>query len=115
MNAKTDIYKVLFVNQGKVFEIYARSVYQGNLYGFVEVEELLFGNKTTLLVDPAEERLQNEFAGVKRTFLPMHSIIRIDLVEKEGASKIRGSAGEDNIAHFPGTAYAPPSGEKPKK
>lgn len=99
---KDKIYKVLFLNQGKVYELYARNVYQGELYGFVEVEELLFGEKTTLLVDPAEERLRNEFTDVKRTFLPLHSVIRIDEVEKQGSSKIRGSGeAHDNIAHFP--------------
>ena len=84
---KNQIYKVIFINQGKVFELYARNVYQGNLYGFIEVEELLFGEKSTLVVDPTEDRLKTEFADVKRTFLPMHSIIRIDEVNKEGISK----------------------------
>lgn len=110
---KSQIYKVIFVNQGKVFELYARNVYQGNLYGFVEVEELLFGEKSTLLVDPSEDRLKAEFAGVKRTFLPMHAIIRIDEVDKQGVSKIHAASGGDNIATFPSSAspgpvYSPP-------
>jgi hypothetical protein len=106
---KKNIYKVLFINQGKVFELYARSVGQGNLYGFVEVEELVFGEKTSLVVDPSEERLRNEFAGVKRTFLPMHAVIRIDEVEKEGTSKIRPAGeGGDNVAPFPQAVYGPP-------
>jgi hypothetical protein len=105
------IYKILFINQGKVFELYARNVYQGNLYGFVEAEELIFGEKTSLVVDPSEERLRNEFTGVKRTFLPMHSVIRIDEVEKEGSSKIRGSGESgDNVAHLP--IYSPPKGHR---
>ena len=105
---KQQIYKIIFINQGKVFELYARHVYQGNMYGFVEVEELLFGEKTTLLVNPSEDRLKSEFAGVKRTFLPMHAIIRIDEVEKEGVSKIRASGeSTDNIALFPQAAYGP--------
>ena len=105
---KKQIYKVIFINQGKVFELYAHNVYQGNMYGFVEVEELVFGEKSTLVVDPSEDRLKTEFAGVKRTFLPMHAIIRIDEVEKEGISKIRASGeSADNIAMFPHTAYGP--------
>ncbi len=106
---KKKIYKVLFINQGKVFELYARNVGQGDLYGFVEIEELVFGEKTSLVVDPSEERLRSEFAGVSRTFLPMHSVIRIDEVEQEGTSKIRssGEAG-DNIAPFPQVVYGPP-------
>ena len=82
------LYKVIFVNQGKVYEIYARSVTQGTLFGFIEVERLVFGERTTVVVDPAEERIKTEFAGVRRTYLPMHSILRIDEVEKQGVSKV---------------------------
>ncbi|MDX1606476.1 MAG: DUF1820 family protein [Candidatus Competibacterales bacterium] len=106
-----NLYKVLFVNQGKVFELYARKVYQGNLHGFVEVEELVFGTQASLVVDPSEERLRKEFADVRRTFLPLHAVIRIDEVEKEGVSKIRpGEEGGATIAPFPGAAHTPPRG-----
>ena len=37
------LYKVIFMNQGQVYEIYAQSVGQGSLFGFIEVEELVFG------------------------------------------------------------------------
>ena len=104
------IYKVIFLNQGKVYEIYARNVYQGNLYGFIEIEELIFQEKSSMLVNPAEERLQTEFAGVQRSYIPIHSVLRIDEVEKEGASKIRGTSEPgDNVAAFP-PVY--PSGNK---
>lgn len=99
------IYKVIFLNQGKVFELYARNVYQGNLYGFVEIEELLFGEKSTVLVDPTEDRLKSEFAGVKRTFLPLHTVIRIDEVDQQGVSKVRANEAGDNVAMFPSHYY----------
>lgn len=103
------IYKVTFMSQGKVYELYARNVYQGNMYGFVEVEDLLFGEKTSLLVDPAEERLQSEFAGVQRSYIPIHTVIRIDEVEKEGVSKVRGATETPgNVAAFP--TYPPGKG-----
>ncbi len=100
------IFKVIFMNQGKVFEIYARSVSHGTLFGFVEVEKLVFGSRSTVVVDPSEERIQSEFAGVTRTFLPMHSIVRIDEVEKQGTSKITTAEGS-NVAQFPMPIYAP--------
>ena len=59
------------------------------MFGFVEVEGLLFGGKGSLVVDPSEERLQTEFAGVERTYIPMHSVIRIDEVEKKGTQDSR--------------------------
>ncbi|MFZ1325784.1 MAG: DUF1820 family protein [Candidatus Contendobacter sp.] len=102
------IYRVLFVNQGKLYELYAREIYQGELYGFIEVEELIFGERSSVLVNPAEEKLQNEFAGVKRTFVPLHSVVRIDEVEREGVSKVRPVEGGDNVMAFPQPAL--PSG-----
>ncbi len=99
------IYKVVFINQGKVYEVFARQVYQAELYGFVVVEELIFGERSTVVVDPGEERLKSEFESVTRTFIPMHSVIRIDQVKKEGTAKI--SELGDKVAHFPTPFYTP--------
>ena len=86
--SKKTLFKISFVNQDKIYEIYARQVDQSGMYGFIEVEELVFGEKSSLLVDPSEERLKSEFAGVKRSYIPMHAVIRIDEVEKRGSAKI---------------------------
>ena len=106
--AASHIFKVIFHNQGKVFEIYARKVGHGEMFGFIEVEELIFGEKSTVLVDPSEEKIQTEFAGVKRTYLPMHSVIRIDEVKKSGVSKVSAAdATGTNVAQFPFPVYTP--------
>lgn len=108
MTTKQSIYRIQFYNKGELYEIYARQVYQGGLYGFVEVEELLFGERSSVVVDPLEEKLKNEFTSVKRTHIPMHAIVRIDEVEKEGVSKITElPRGEGNVAHFPMPGYGP--------
>lgn len=109
MAAKT-IYKVTFMSRGQVYEIYARSVGSGVLFGFVEVEELVFGERSSVVVDPSEEKIKSEFNGVKRTYLPLNTIIRIDEVEKQGTSKISKVEG-DNVAQFPVPVYTP-GGEK---
>ena len=112
--ASSHIFKIMFVNQGKVYEVYARKVSQGRLFGFIEIEDLAFGERTTLVVDPGEERIKSEFAGVKCTMLPMHSILRIDEVKKQGVSKI--STLEGNVAQFPMGMYTPASNDPgPKK
>lgn len=82
------IYKVIFVNKEQVYEVYAKSVYQGDLYGFVIVEDFVFGEKSSIVVDPGEEKLRTEFEGVKRSFIPVHEIIRIDQVERKGVAKV---------------------------
>ena len=86
--SKTPIYKISFFNQGQIYEIYARHIYQSDLYGFIEVEELLFGERSGMLVDPSEEKLKAEFEGVSRSYIPMHSITRIDEVAKEGVGAL---------------------------
>ena len=65
------IYRILFRNQENLYELYARKITQGNLFAFVEVEDILFGERSNVLVDPSEERLKTEFAGVKRTYIPL--------------------------------------------
>ena len=115
--AASHIFKVLFVNQGKVYEIYARKVGHGGLFGFIEVEELVFGERSTVVLDPGEERIKSEFEGVKRTYLPLHSVLRIDEVKKQGVSKISSLEG-GNVAQFPVPMYSssnPGSDAPPKK
>lgn len=91
------VYKVIFQNQNEVYEVFARHVYQSDMYGFIEIEELIFGERSQMIVDPSEEKLKNEFLSVTRSYIPMHSLIRIDEVEKEGVAKISEFTG-DNIA-----------------
>jgi hypothetical protein len=86
--AKKRVFKIIFSNGGKIFEIYAKQVTSGDLYGFVEVQGILFGERTTLVVDPADEQLKLEFNGVNKTYIPYHNVIRIDEVEKEGTGKV---------------------------
>lgn len=110
--AAATLYRVRFVNRDELYELYARRVIQGELYGFVTVEELVFDTATTVVVDPHEERLKREFAGVTRTMVPMHAVVRIDEVEKRGPARITSIAGgppklEGSVARFP------PSGDGP--
>ncbi|HXV62998.1 MAG TPA: DUF1820 family protein [Vicinamibacteria bacterium] len=96
------IYKVTFYNQGEVYEIYARKVTQGGLFGFVEIEELVFGEKSTVVIDPSQERLEREFEGVNRTYVPLHAVVRIDEVQKGGSGRITTPKdGEGKVRPFP--------------
>lgn len=105
------IFKVVFLNQGKVYEIYAKTVRQGDLYGFVEIEDLIFEQSTSLVVDPSAEKLREEFSGVQRTRVPIHAVIRIDEVEKHGPGKITEIDANSNITPFPNPFIRP---DRPK-
>jgi hypothetical protein len=113
MSEPQRIYRITFLNQGQIYEVYARQVSQGGLLGFVEVEELLFGERSQVVVDPSEERLKSEFEGVRRCYVPMHAVVRIDEVEKQGHGRILAQEGEATITPFPGALYPP--GGSPKK
>ena len=107
------VYKVMFINQGKVYEVYAREVAQSGMLGFIEIAGMVFGDKSAVVIDPSEEKLKNEFSGVKRTYIPMHAVIRIDEVEKEGSAKIVALEGKgDPVVNFPGSYYQP--SDKPR-
>ena len=94
-------FKIIFQNQGKIYEIFARGVGSSPMLGFIEVEKLVFGGRSTVVLDPSEEHLKSEFKGVTRTYLPIHSVIRIDEVEKEGHGKITDAGGGSNVTPFP--------------
>lgn len=95
------IFKVLFHNHGKIYELYAERVVSGNLWGFVEVSGLIFDVHEGLVVDPTEERLREEFGDTRVLHLPMQSIVRVEEVEKKGASAIRDAGGEKVVTPFP--------------
>ena len=104
--SEAKIYRISFYNQGDIYELHAREIHQGNMYAFLEIEDIIFGERSAIVVDPAEEKLKSEFAGVKRTYIPLQAVIRIDEVEREGSNKIIPAEGNHGkVMPFP----APPS------
>ena len=96
------IFRVSFHNNGKLYQLHAQRVESASIYGFIEVSDLLFGEHTSVVIDPAEERLKAEFGGVQRLLLPMHVIVRIEEVEGRGQNKILDIDGTvSNITPFP--------------
>lgn len=95
------VYKVIFQNGSQVFEVFARQIYQSDMWGFIEVEEFVFGERSKIVVDPGEEKLKNEFSGVKRSYIPLQAIIRIDEVDKEGSGKVSDTPTGGNVSNFP--------------
>lgn len=97
------LYRVTFYNQGQIYEVYAQTVMQSALNGFVEIEAMVFGERSEVVVDPSEERLANEFADVTRSYIPMHAVVRIDEVSRRGKAKVTdASGGSGNVMPFPG-------------
>ena len=101
MSHKT-LYRVTFAYLDAVYEIYARKIHESDMFGFLVIEDFVFGENTSLVVDPSEERLKLEFNSVKRTFVPIHSVFRIDEVSKHGVAKVRDKSSDVNkVTLFP--------------
>ena len=94
---KEKVYKILFIQLGEVYEIFAKNIYQSDMYAFLEVEEFIFGSDDQLVVDPSSEKLKNEFKKVKKSFIPIASIQRIDEVDKHGEAKIKKGLTETDV------------------
>jgi hypothetical protein len=84
---------------GEVYEVFAKHIFQSDMYGFIEVENYIFNKDKQLVVDPSSEKLKNEFSDVQRSYIPMNAIIRIDEVEETGEAKIKEN--KSQISPFP--------------
>ena len=81
---KKTTYKIIFMQLGEIYEIFAKQIYQSDMYGFIEVEEYIFNQNKQLVVDPTSEKLEKEFKSVERSYIPINSVIRIDEVIESG-------------------------------
>lgn len=110
---KKSCFKVTYINNGKLYEVFAQEVSQSSLLGFIEIGGYVFGEPGGIVIDPSEERLKKEFSGVKRSYIPIHSVIRIDEVEKRGINKISDLPKEGNvISPFASSGIIPPTPKK---
>ena len=98
---KEKLFRIAFLNHGKVYEIFCTGVCSSGLLGFVEASGLVFGEKDSLVVDPTEEKLRDEFDGVEILHLPMHSVLRVEQVKKKGQAVIRDRESGEKVTPFP--------------
>jgi hypothetical protein len=101
MVRKKPLYKVIFFNHGKVYELFSESVSSSGIWGFIEVSELIFETGEGLVVDPTEEKMRQEFSGARVLHLPLQSIVRIEEVEKRGKCMIRDRESGEKVTPFP--------------
>jgi hypothetical protein len=93
------VYKIIFMQLGEVYEVFAKQIFQSDMYGFIEVENYIFNKDKQLVVAPSSEKLKNEFSDVQRSYIPMNAIIRIDEVKETGEAKIKENKGQ--VSPFP--------------
>ena len=97
------LYRVLFKQDDKIYETYAQYVSDESLVGFVEIEEFIFTDLP--LTQSTFERedsdvLEKIFSGVKRCYIPVHLVLRIDEVSQ--IEVLNAGRGEhSNVKPFP--------------
>ena len=94
-----NVYKIIFIQLGEIYEVFAKQIYQRALYGVIELEEYIVNKDNQLVVDPSSEKLKNEFSMVERSYIPINSIVRIDEVNETGEAKIKENKGQ--VSPFP--------------
>ncbi len=99
--AKEKLYRIAFLNHGKVYELFCGGVCSSGLLGFIEVSGLVFGENDGLVVDPTEEKMRDEFEGVEVLHLPIHSVLRVEQVQKKGKVVIRDRESGEKVTPFP--------------
>lgn len=99
--AEKRLYKIIFLNQGKVYELFSQGVSSSGLWGFIEVTDLVFDSGEGLVVDPTEERMRQEFADARVLHLPIQSVLRVEEVEKRGPCLIRDRESGEKVTPFP--------------
>jgi hypothetical protein len=105
------IFRIRFYHEDKVYEIYARSLATESIFGFLEIEEIVFSDDSSLIVDPSEEKLKAIFQDVVCTYIPYQSVIRIDEVKHAGTAKVVDlpkGANQSVVRPFPGHSLTPP-------
>jgi hypothetical protein len=95
------LYKIIFLNHGKVYELFGENVTTSGLWGFVEVSNLVFETGEGIVVDPTEEKMRQEFSGAKVLHLPMQCVLRVEEVEKRGKCLIRDRESGEKVTPFP--------------
>lgn len=113
MSAKDEtIFRVRFYHEDKVCELYAKSLATEGIFGFLEVEEIVFGESSSTIVDPSEEKLKAMFQDVVCTYIPCQAVIRIDEVRKAGSGKLLDlpkGANQNVVRPFPGHSFSQPT------
>ncbi len=99
--AEKRLYKIIFLNQGKVYELFSEGVTSSGLWGFIEVSDLVFESGEGLVVDPTEERMRQEFADAQVLHLPIQTVLRVEEVAKRGKCLIRDRESGEKVTPFP--------------
>ena len=78
MSDKNPVYRVHFQTENRSYSLLTRSVRESELFGFIEISEIIFEDINRLIISPEDEALRKEFAKVESISIPHQYLRRID-------------------------------------
>lgn len=84
------IYRIVFLQQEDIKEIYAQYISEETLVGFIEADTLIDYDPAKAIVNTSE---------VRRCYIPLHTILRIDEVMPDNL--LQKSSDNSNVSHLP--------------
>lgn len=92
------LYRVVLQSQNEHCELYAVRVAQGHLPAFLEIEQIVFPDRAPGHgANAAQERLRGALAAVKRCYIPLTHIVRIDEIAYAALTDVRGDGRADTV------------------
>ncbi|MFC3192934.1 DUF1820 family protein [Marinicella sediminis] len=88
MSKQPKLFRINYINQQQVYEIYARQISTDQLLGFMSITDIQFDHRDALVIDPVEEQLKSEFKDVEVLHVPIQQIIKVEQVSQKKSCKI---------------------------
>lgn len=97
---KKKLFKVIFMDEDKTIQtIHASKLNPSSFLGLVEISDIVFLDKSEIIISPDDGKLKAKFKNVERSFIPLNSIVRIDevILEKETpVIRLHSESGNEN-------------------
>lgn len=86
------VYRVHYAKEKEpLCEILARQVGPADILGFIEISDFVAPRPSGRILRPDADRVEREFEGVRRTFVPISDVRRIDAID-DSAMRVESSA-----------------------
>ena len=89
MKQQPTIYRINYINQNQVYELYAGHVDTNQLLGFMSIKNMMFDMNDGVVIDPTEEQLKAEFKDVEVLHIPLQQVLKVEEVKNKKSCKIK--------------------------
>ncbi|MGD9808694.1 MAG: DUF1820 family protein [Deferribacterales bacterium] len=78
------LYKIIFIDEDKKIQtIHSSMLNPSSFLGLVEISDIVFLDKSDIIISPDDGNLKAKFKNVERSYIPLNSIVRIDEITLE--------------------------------